>query len=238
LISYAVAVPSWGGRPLATEDAYTVGGRSLELEFGLEYADGAEECRQYGHGLVATYGLADAVDAALEVPVLLSRTEEGEKSFGIGDVAARAKVRLLRANALTLAVVPEMKFATGEKNRDLGSGSSDVAALAAASFALGAATIHGNLGYNHAFPKDGEADGCVFAALAADVYPAGRAAVAAEVLADFARDDEAGRYPVYVGGGSTFVALKNLALDGGVTLGLGAAQGEFAATIGATWGVF
>ena len=39
LIFYVAAVPSWAGRPLATEDAYTVGRRSLELEFGLEYAD-------------------------------------------------------------------------------------------------------------------------------------------------------------------------------------------------------
>ncbi len=238
LIFCAVTVPSQGGRPLATEDAYNVGGRSLELEFGLEYADEAEECRQYGHGFVATYGLADPVDAALEVPVLLSRTEEGDKSFGIGDVAARVKFGLLKAGPVTLAAVPQIKFATGDESRELGSGSSDVAALAAASLALGAATIHGNFGYNHAFPANGEDEGCAFAALAAEFSPVDRLAVAAEGLADFARDDEAGRFPAYVGGGLTFALLESLALDAGVTLGLGAADGETAVTAGATWGVF
>jgi hypothetical protein len=238
LIFCAVAVPSQGGRPLATEDAYNVGGRSLELEFGLEYADEAEECRQYGHGLVATYGLADAVDAALEVPVLLSRTEEGEKSFGIGDVAARVKLGLIEAGPVTLAAVPQIKFATGDESRELGSGSNDVAALAAASLALGAATIHGNFGYNHAFPADGEDEGCAFAALAAEVHPVARFAVVAEGLADLARDDEAGRYPAYVGGGLSFAALENFALDAGVTFGLAAADGETAVTAGATWAVF
>jgi hypothetical protein len=234
----AVAAPSWGGRPLATEDAYNVGARSLELEFGLEYADEAEECRQYGHGLVATYGLTGAVDVALEVPILLSKPEEGEKSFGIGDVAARAKFGLLEAGPVTLAAVPQVKFATGDENRELGSGLSDVSALAAASLAFGAATIHANLGYNHAFPADGESEGCAFAAAAAEVSPVDRFAVAAEVLADFARDDEASRYPAYVGGGLSFAALENLAFDAGVSFGLAAADGELDITAGATWGVF
>jgi hypothetical protein len=234
----AVAAPSWGGRPLATEDAYNVGARSLELEFGLEYADEAEECRQYGHGLVATYGLVDAVDVALEIPILLSNQEEGEKSFGIGDVAARAKFGLIEAGPVALAAVPQIKFATGDENRELGSGSTDAAALAAASLALGAAAIHGNLGYNHAFPTNGESEGCAFAALAAEVYPVDRLAVAAEILADFARDDEGGRYPSYVGGGLSFAAFENLALDAGASFGLGAADDELGFTAGATWGVF
>lgn len=244
LICCAFAVPSRAGRPLATEDAYNVGARSLELEFGLEYADEPENCRQYGHGLAATYGLTDAVDVALEVPVILSRTEGDEKAFGVGDVAARAKFRLLHANALTLAVVPELKFGTGDEGRGLGSGSSDVAALAAASLALGAATLHGNLGYSHAFPKDGEAEGCAFAAFGAELAAFGPVTLAAEFLAELSKEESEeiengdGKYPMAAGGGVSVAALENLAVDAGVTVGLGAADGETAVTAGATWGVF
>lgn len=223
---------------MATEDAYTVGGRSLELEFGLEYADAPGECRRYGHGFVATYGLAEVVDCALELPVILAETEEGEKSFGVGDVAARAKFLLAEANFVAIAVVPEIKFATGDEDRELGSGSSDVAAFAAASCALGGATLHGNVGYDRAFPKGGEAEGCFFAAAAGEISPFERFAVAAEVLADFAREEKADKYPISVGGGFSFAVSENLALDAGITRGLGAADGEIAATIGATWGVF
>ena len=241
IIFCLAAVPSWAGRPLETEDAYNVGRRSLELELGLEYADEPEECRQYGHGLAPTYGLTDAVDVALEFPVILSRTEGGEKAFGVGDVAARAKFRLLQANVLTLAVVPEVKFGTGNEARELGTGSSDVAALAAASLALGAATLHGNLGYSHAFPKDGEAEGCAFAALGAEVAAFGPVTLAAEFLAELSKEETEngdGKHPMAAGGGVSVAALENLALDAGVTLGFGAADGETAVTAGATWGVF
>jgi hypothetical protein len=242
LISLASAGTGWAGRPLATEDAYTVGARALELEFGLEYADVPAECRQYGHGFVATYGLANAVDVALEIPVVLSKPEGNNEVFGVGDVAARAKFRLAEAGFLTLAVVPEVKFATGDEDRGLGSGSSDVAALVAASCALGITTLHGNVGYNRAFPKEGEAEGCFFAAAATEVALLGPLAVAAEFLADLAEEEnekeEGGGYPMAVGGGFSFAVFENLALDAGITRGLGAADGETSATIGATWGVF
>jgi len=39
LIFYVAAVPSWAGRPLATEDAYSVGARSLEAEFGFDFTE-------------------------------------------------------------------------------------------------------------------------------------------------------------------------------------------------------
>lgn len=238
LIFYVAAVPSWAGRPLATEDAYTVGRRSLELEFGLEYADAPKECRQYGHGLVVTYGVADVFDAALEVPVVLSRVEGGEKAFGFGDVAALAKFKLAEVRLLTLAVVPEIKFATGDEVRGLGSGSNDIAALAAASLALGAATLHGNVGYSHAFPNSREAKGCAFAAVAAEVFARERLGVAAEVLADFARDEETGKYAMSAAGGFSYAVANALVLDAGVSFGFGAAEGEFGATVGATWAVF
>ena len=238
LIILTAATSVWAARPLATEDAYTVGRRSLELEFGLEYADIPGDCRQYGHGLVATYGLADVVDVALEVPIIFSRTKDGEKAFGVGDVAARAKFRLAEGGRLTFALVPEVKFASGDENRGLGSGSSDVAALAAASCAFGITTLHGNVGYNRAFPKEGEAEGCFFAAAATELSPFERVAAAAEFLADFARDEKTDKYPISVGGGFSLAVSENLALDAGITCGLGAADGEISATIGATWGVF
>lgn len=242
LISLAAAATGWAGRPLATEDAYTVGARALELEFGLEYADAPAECQQYSHGLVATYGLANAVDVALEIPLVLSKPEEGDDVFGVGDVATRAKFKLAEVGFLTLAVVPEVKFATGDEDRGLGSGSSDVAAIAVLSCELGPSTWHANAGYNYSFPKEGDAEGHVFLAGAAEAALLGPLAVAAEFLADLAEEEdekgEGGGYPMAVGGGFSVAVSENLALDAGITRGLGAADGEISATIGATWSVF
>lgn len=242
LICCAAAVPSWAGRPLATEDAYNVGARGLEAEFGFDSIneDGGTE---YGAVFAATYGLFDFLDVGAEVPVVFTDPDEGDGASGIGDVAVRAKVVIFGSEEAgpTFAVVPEVKLASGDEGRGLGTGSSDVAALAAASLALGAATLHGNLGYSHAFPKDGEAEGCAFAALGAEVDAFGPLTLAAEFLADLSKEETEngdGKYPMAAGGGVSFAALENLALDAGVTLGLGAADGETAVTAGATWGVF
>jgi hypothetical protein len=231
LISLAAAATSWAGRPLATEDAYNVGARALELEFG--------------HGLAATYGLADAVDIALEIPLVLSKPEEGDGVFGIGDVAVRAKFVVLGSEEAgpTFAVVPEVKLATGNEEKGLGSGTNDFGGLAVLSYAAGRVTLHGNVGYAYAAPKGGDGEeGHAFLAAATEAALLGPLTVAAEFLADLAEEEnekgEGGGYPMAAGGGLSLAVYENLALDAGVTFGLGAAEGETSATVGATWGVF
>jgi hypothetical protein len=242
LICCAAAVPSRAGRPLATEDAYNVGARGLEAEFGFDFTkvDGGKE---YGPTVVGTYGLLDFLDVGAEGPVVFTDPDEGDGASGIGDVAVRAKVVIFGSEEAgpTFAVVPEVKLASGDEEKGLGCGSNDFGGLAVVSYAAGRVTLHGNVGYGYAAPKEGDGEGAACAAVAAEVAAFGPVTLAAEFLADLSKEETEngdGKYPMAAGGGVSVAALENLALDAGVTVGLGAADGETAVTAGVTWAVF
>jgi hypothetical protein len=243
LIFAAFAVPGRAGRPLATEDAYGVGARGLEAEFGFDYltADGAG--KEYGPVVVGTYGVINFVDVAAEVPFLFVDSEEGDRTSGLGDVAVRAKVAALgdEEAGAALAFVPEARLATGDSRKGLGCGANGFGGLVALSYATGALTLHGNVGYAYAVPDEGENEGNACAACAAEFAAFGPVSLAVEFLADLAREETASgeeKLPMAAGGGLSVDALDNLALDAGAHVGLGAADGEFCATAGATWGIF
>jgi hypothetical protein len=242
LLCCAAAVPCRAGRPLSTEDAYNVGARSLAAEIGLDYVtyDGGKE---YGATVVGTYGLLGFLDVGAEVPVVITSPDEGDGASGIGDVAVRAKVVLYGNEEAgpTFAVVPEAKLGTGDEEKGLGCGSNDFGALAVVSYAAGRLTLHGNVGYAYAKPEEGDGEGVACAAAAAEVAAFGPVTLAGEFLAELSKaetENGDGEYPMAAGGGASVAVLENLALDAGVTVGLGAADGETVVTAGVTWGVF
>ena len=237
------ALPCRAGRPLATEDAYNVGARGLEAEFGFDYltVDGAGD--EYGPTVVGTYGVLAFVDVAVEAPFLFVQPEEGERTSGLGDVVARAKVVAFGGEDAgpAFALVPEVKLATGDSDKGLGCGTNDFGGLLALSYAVGALTFHGNVGYAYAVPDEGDGKGKAFAACAAEFAAFGPVSLAAEFLADLAREETAPgeeELPMAAGGGASLEALDNLDFDAGAHVGLGAADGEFCATAGATWSIF
>jgi hypothetical protein len=237
------AVPCWAGRPLATEDAYNVGARGLELEFGFDYVTNEDDGAEYGPTVVGTYGVLSFLDAAVEVPVLFADPDEGDGTSGLGDIIVRAKVAVFgeEEGGPALAFVPEVKLATGDAERELGCGSNDVGALAAFSFATGPFAVHADVGYAYAMPAEGDAGGTACAACAAEFAAFGPVSLAAEFLADLSKEEMAEgeeEFPLAAGGGLSVGVLENLALDAGVHFGLGAADGETAITAGLTWGVF
>jgi hypothetical protein len=242
LLFVAFAVPCRAGRPLATEDAYGVGARGLEAEFGFEYltSDGGDE---YGPTVVGTYGVLRFLDVAAEVPFLFIEPEDGDRTSGLADVVVRAKVVAFGDEEAgpALAFVPEVKLATGDSEKRLGCGTNDFGGLVAFSYAAGVLTLHGNAGYTYSVPDEGDGEGKACAACAAEFAAFGPMSLAAEFLADFAHEETASgeeKLPMAAGGGVSFEALDNLAVDAGAHVGLGAADGEFCATAGATWGIF
>ncbi|HUU56371.1 MAG TPA: transporter [bacterium] len=237
------AVPSRAGRPLATEDAYGVGARGLEAEFGFDYVTVDDAGKEYGPTVVGTYGVLRFLDVAAEVRFPVVEPEEGDGTSGLGDVALRAKVVAFGNEEAgpSLAFVPEVKLATGDSEKELGCGTNDFGGLAAFSYAAGPVTVHANAGYAYAVPDEGNGEGTAYGACAVEFAAFGPASLAAEFLADLAQDETAvgeGKFPMAAGGGLSFDALDNLALDAGAHAGLGAADGEFCATAGVTWGIF
>ena len=237
------AAPSRAGRPLETEDAYGVGARGLEAEFGFDYVTVDDAGNEYGPTVVGTYGVLRFLNVAAEVRFLVVEPEEGDRTSGLGDVVLRAKVAAFGNEEAgpALAFVPEVKLATGDAAKGLGCGTNDFGGLAAFSYAVGPVTLHANAGYAYAMPDEGEGEGKACAACAVEFAAFGPASLAAEFLADLAQEETAPgeeKLPMAAGGGVSFDALDNLALDAGAHVGLGAADGEFCATAGVTWGIF
>lgn len=80
-------------------------------------------------------------------PVLTaSRFVEGSAT-GLGDVAARIKVRVAQNERSAFAVLADARFATGDENDLLGSGETSIRGIGIVSARFGAFSPHGNVGY-------------------------------------------------------------------------------------------
>lgn len=77
-----------------------------------------------------------------------SRSVEGSAS-GVGDVSARAKVRLVQGEHSAFAVLADARFATGSEEDFLGSGKKSIRGLGIVSARFGPFSPHANVGFVH-----------------------------------------------------------------------------------------
>lgn len=80
-------------------------------------------------------------------PILRASTSMSGSAAGIGDVAARMKINLGQGSTMGAALLAEVRLPTGDEENLLGSGSSQVRAMAVYSAQLGTFSPHLNLGY-------------------------------------------------------------------------------------------
>jgi hypothetical protein len=80
-------------------------------------------------------------------PVLQASTSMEGSASGIGDVAARVKVNLGQGTRMGAAVLAEMRFATGDEENLLGTGSNQIRVMGLYSAQLGTFSPHLNVGY-------------------------------------------------------------------------------------------
>ena len=82
-------------------------------------------------------------------PVLsASRSVQGSAT-GLGDVSARAKIRVARGAHSAFALLGDARFATGSETDLLGSGYMSILGLAIVSAQFGSFAPHANIGYEH-----------------------------------------------------------------------------------------
>jgi hypothetical protein len=110
------------------------------------------------------------------------RLVQGSAS-GLGDVAARAKIRVGRNENTAFAILGDARFATGSVEDLLGSGEFAVRGLGIVSAQFGAFAPHANVGYLY---RDGELQNDSFlATLGFDHLLADWAALAVDVISEF-----------------------------------------------------
>lgn len=227
-------VPVEAGRPLAVEDAETVGKGKTELELGLDHARQESGDRETTLSGVLTYGLTERLDLALEVPILFMRPEEGGDEAGLGDVELHGKVRFLAEGDAwpALALVGAVKFSTGSERRGLGSGATDGGVTLVATKGLGPVTAHANLGYT-VIGASG-ADDVVSYGLAAEVAVLKPLSLVGELVGETNSDPEAKADPLDLRVGLTYALRETITVDGAVSIGLTRASPDYVLTVGVT----
>jgi len=235
LITFPVIAGAvWAARPLDVEDGFTLGRGEIDLEIAGDFARASDDCREWSPGVVAYYGLEESVYAAVGCPLVINRPEGADAASGLGDLFVQTKFRL-REWGGAAALFSEAKFPTGDEEKGLGSGTTDVTGMAIVSWPMGPVMGHVNGGYCYAFAAEGEGSGgCPFAAGGGEVTLFGPVGLGAEVAAELEKD-EAGKLPITVGGGFTFSLGGKLTLDAGAHAGLAACRGERSFTAGVSW---
>jgi hypothetical protein len=119
----------------------------------------------------------------LENPGLAAERFVEGTATGLGDVAARAKIRVARNEQTAFAVLGDARFATGSEEDLLGSGEFAVRGLGVVSAQFGAFSPHANVGYLY---RSGAMQNDAFlATLGFDHLLADWAALAIDVISEF-----------------------------------------------------
>jgi hypothetical protein len=80
-------------------------------------------------------------------PILRASSATFGSATGIGDIASRIKINFSRADALSFAILGDLRFATGDEANLLGAGHTSFRGLAVFSSQFGTFSPHLNLGY-------------------------------------------------------------------------------------------
>jgi hypothetical protein len=194
-----VAAAALGQRSVNTDDAGTSGKGAVTLELGADYV----KARDVDDAAVEAvfqpyYGVVDWWDTSVVIPFVSLSPAEGDGEAGIGDVSLWEKFKLLDEEAgapVGLAVLADVKLPTGDDEKGLGSGKTDVNGHVAVTKTLGPAAVHGNVGYTYVdlpredeYAEGEEPENSVDFGLAAAFDLAGKATAFAEVYGSYISD--------------------------------------------------
>jgi len=115
-------------------------------------------------------------------PVLQASRDVDGSAFGLGDVAVRAKVGVRQSERSNVALLADARFATGDAEDLLGSGTFSARALAIISGRFGAFAPHGNAGY--LFRAGNSQNDAVLATVGFDNLLADRVTLAVDLVSE------------------------------------------------------
>jgi hypothetical protein len=118
----------YAGRPLTTDDAYTVEKGKFQVETGFDLTRQDNHDREFIPTVTLTYGLFERMDMGVGGAYLFVHPDEGKKENGFGDTALKIKYRLVDQEDWipSFAVSGTLIIPTASESKGLGSGKMDL----------------------------------------------------------------------------------------------------------------
>jgi cobalt/nickel transport protein len=225
----------YAGRPLTTDDAWTVEKGKFQVESGIDVSRQDNHDREFTPSLTLTYGLLERMDLGVGSGYLFFHPAEGRKENGIADTEIKLKYRFMDEMGLrpAFAVAGILKIPTASESKGLGSGKVDFRINTLFTKNLGKQlALHLNLGY--AFLNEKGGDNEFNYSLACQFILAEKWTLVGEIAGinnfnGHKRDD-----PLSGLIGTTYQLTENLVWDAGVEIGMNRAAPDFRVTTGVT----
>lgn len=212
------------GHPLGTEEAGTVGRKTLELEFNFE-ADKRGKDWQYSLGNILTLGIAEPLDFSIEYEYLFVEPRTGSSIDGFGDTGLFLKYSKPPPNRGDTRAGIKLGgiFPTGDEIRGTGSGAKDYEVRLIMEREKTPYLLSVNLSYRFAGNRPGgvSPDDVFGASLAVIQEPAGKGATSPVAEVEYRTPDFPGQDDIYsLLGGFILTLSETSALSFGVKWGI------------------
>ena len=226
----------YAGRPLTTDDAWTVEKGKFQVESGLDVSRQDNHDREFTPSLTLTYGLLERMDLGVGSGYLFFHPEKGQNEDGIADTEVKLKYRFMDEKDLwpALAVAGILKIPTASESKGLGSGKVDFRINTLFTKNLNKQwALHLNLGY--AFLGEKGAENELNYSLACQFMLTDKWALVGEIsgINNFNGKTQDDPFSGLIG--ITYQLTENLVWDAGVEIGMNRAAPDFRVTTGVTF---
>ncbi len=158
--SLLLANPVFAARPLITEDAVVAGKGITQLEVGIDYIKVGNKGE--GTTLIVSpiHGVTEDTEFSLILPYIFGRPDTPSGVDGWGDISFIMKHLVIAEDGKIPALLLRMalKLPTGDEEKGLGTGDTNVGFSGILTKGFGSATVHLNLGYTFVGDQDEDSD--------------------------------------------------------------------------------
>jgi hypothetical protein len=235
-IYFILSSPSYAGRPLTTDDAWTVEKGKFQFELGFDATRQDNEDREYSPSFTLSYGLSEKADLGVGSGYLFIHPDEGEKEQGLADTDLKLKYRWLdeKNSYPAFTTAAKLKIPTASESKGLGSGRPDFGINMIATKNLSERfVLHLNFGYT--FIGNGESDKELNYSLGAQFVLTDHWVLVGEVLGTNNLNGKEGDDPFSSLLGTYFLIREFLIWDLGMEWGMNRASPDYRLTMGITF---
>ncbi len=235
LIHFLCHSDGFAGRPLTTDDAYTVEKGKFQVETGFDFISQDDHDKESAATMTLTYGVFERMDMGVGSAYLFVNPADGEKENGFGDTALKIKYRLVDQKDWipSFAISGTLIIPTASESRGLGSGKTDFNINTIFTWNLSKRwQLYANAGYT--FIGEHGADNEFNYSTAGQFLLSDKWALVGEIVGVNNFNGRKGDDPISGLLGVQYLITESIVWDAGVDIGMNKAAPDFRITTGLT----